>query len=203
MQAVVFEYDIHTAVALLARHAEEVHRGIIEAHQVDHLVGLVGADEVGMRRNSHREASAAKVETAALTIGFKIGEETQKERQPDHKHQMKVGIALRCRVEPLHAVDHVVEEALRLLFVARGIAQQFGHKKYQLNLYRVGAERQPGPRDANLGEALQRARRTLREVYVKQHERLEKHLAHPSFPTRRDLHDKRLPTRLTGKNINN
>ena len=76
MQAIISQYDIHATAALLARHTKQMHGGIIEPHEIDHLFRFITADKVGVCRDLHREAAASKIKAAPDMISLDVRKET-------------------------------------------------------------------------------------------------------------------------------
>ena len=173
VDAVIPYYDVHEAVALVAREAVEAHCGEVHAHHNPHEGGLARPEIIGMQRRAVAETTRPEVERAARGIAVQIRVEAEKARKANKEHYVEVGKAILRAVEPQQAVGHVVEKRPSVLLAAQRVAQKLGHKHGYRQFAAVERQRRVGAGHAHLPDALQLARRPHLALHVELRQRLE------------------------------
>ena len=144
VQPVIFQYEIDTAVALVAREGEEVHGLISHAHEQRYLCRFHGLQKIVVPGLYVGETSAAQVEERVAVAVLEVGIETHEAREVHHVYNVEVGERAVTRVEPHYAVHNVLEQCGVVLLASRGEISEFRHEQCDGQLVRVernGAQR--------------------------------------------------------------
>lgn len=89
-------------------------------------------------------------QTKPLLIALHIGKETDEERDAHHKDQMEIGEAICGIIQPQQTGLNKVEQWPVVLFVTRGINQEFSQKQRNRQFVSVEWQRQIGMTDAQI-----------------------------------------------------
>lgn len=126
-----------------------------------------------MGRPQQREDTVAQVKPNPFLIALHIGKETDEERDAHHKDQMEIGEAICGIIQPQQTGLNKVEQRPVVLFVTRGINQEFSQKQRNRQFVSVEWQRQIGMTDAQILKTLQRQVLTIVKHNVQQRKRLE------------------------------
>ena len=127
------------------------------------------------------------------TGAVKIGIKAQKTRQPQQKHQMKIGIPVRAGIQPLHGSHQIGKQRLISRLLRQRVAQKLGQEKGDGRFARLKRNRHEHTARPERPRPHQTPRRPRHPLHLNRHERLQQ--PHGGSPARRPrhIHHKRNP----------
>jgi len=201
VETVIGEGDFQEAVTLSVRHLEKVHGGVVHTHHQLHLLGFLWLEEIAMNGRGRQENTLAEIEIVTWRIVVEVRIETKEPAQAHEEYEMKVGKAVVLAIEPLDAVDDIVEKKGVLLLSAQGIVEELSHKEGDRELVLAKGNGGEGMKQTGIGELLQLQARPHISLNLQHGQRLEKLFLDLPLGRLRQADDKRESTVATGEHI--
>lgn len=201
VQAVVVVDVAEQAAALRSREAEEVHRGIVHAHEAWQAGGVGRSDEMVVLGAPRHEAGGFEVEVAAGGGVVQVGVETEETRQAQQKDEVKVGVAAAAGIEPLDGRRHVAEQGRGVGLGAQGEVEKLGQEERHRCLAGVVGKRGKGDVDRSALHALQTRGGTVVPFEHEQGQRAEQRVPDRGPARTGDAHHERHAARRFGEGL--
>lgn len=129
METVVVGKYVETAVALGARHAEEVHIAEIHVEEPRKFPGFVGGEKVGMMGYLGGIACICKVEIGGVGLVFDVRADSHEGSQSHHEGDMEICRSSVGAVKNLYGGGKVVEKQWVRGFLAEYVEKELSQEQ--------------------------------------------------------------------------